>query len=133
MTDRFSPQARRAVESQFLAAGDELRASLAYDAMMDVNYAEDSIRTAARRLRDSADDAERALDSGTYLDRISTGNVSEDLNQAIARRGAAFKTLARILTPAQLTAAQATHDAGACRYGIDRAADCTCPTPAATA
>jgi hypothetical protein len=107
MTDRFTSASRRKVERRFLDAGDELRASLAYEAMSDINLAEDSIRRAAQRLRDRADDAERSLNAGSFVSSLSVGSLSEDANAAIARREAAFKTLSRIMSQGEITVAMA--------------------------
>jgi hypothetical protein len=130
MTDRFPARARRAVERRFLDAGDELRAALVYESMMAVNMAEDSIHTAADRLRDRAAEADRLSE---YLESLGIGQVAEDMTKAIARRQAALRVLARCLTADEIKAAQAGHDGGGCRYGLDDGADCTCPPQAATA
>lgn len=105
MADRFSAQVRRETERRFLAAGDELRASLTYEAMMAVNDAEDSIRGSARRLRARADEAEAQLDAGLYLGSLNVAQAGEDLSEAITRRADAFKVLARTMTHDALAAA----------------------------
>jgi hypothetical protein len=104
-TERFTAQARRNVEARFLTAGDDLRATLAYEMMLDINMAEESIRSAAQRLRDRADDADRDLDNGSQLSHLSIGHLAEDANQAIARRQAAFKVLARLMSQEEIAAA----------------------------
>jgi hypothetical protein len=102
--DRFSGKARRDAEARLMAQ-DKGKAQIAYEAMGQVNSAEDAIRAAACRLQEAAARVLGELDSGSFVYERSVASLGEDLNRAIAKRQQAFLFLSAVLSEDEIRAA----------------------------
>jgi hypothetical protein len=102
--DLFSGKARRDTEARLMAK-DEGNAQVAYEAMGQINSADDAIRVAVDRIQKAAAEVLSQLNSGSFVYERGVASPGEDLSRAIARRQQAFQFLGLVLSTDEITAA----------------------------